>query len=278
MGEERLTFFFGKLVWAVLQPGNLLLLCLLGGFFVLLQGRRRGEIALAVASIGFLLLAVAPIGPGMLLVLEQRFPRPSALPDRIDGILVLGGAVDQRLSLAYGETVFGNSVARVLAGVALARRHPEAKLALIGGEGDFFPVGFAESRATSSFVVEEGIPPARIVLEEQSRSTHENAVYAKDLIRPKPAEKWILVTSAYHMPRAVACFRAVDWQVIPYPVDFRVDPRTGLRANFNLLEGLSAATVAGKEWAGLVGYRLMGWTGDLFPAPPPDPGRVLKSR
>ena len=262
----------------MLQPGNLLLLCLLGGFFVLLQGRRRGEIALAVASIGFLLLAVAPIGPGMLLVLEQRFPRPSALPDRIDGILVLGGAVDQRLSLSYGETVFGSSVARVLAGVALARRHPEAKLALIGGEGDFFPVGFAESRATSSFVVEEGIPPARIVLEEQSRSTHENAVYAKDLIRPKPAEKWILVTSAYHMPRAVACFRAVDWQVIPYPVDFRVDPRTGLRANFNLLEGLSAATVAGKEWAGLVGYRLMGWTGDLFPAPPPDPGRVLKSR
>jgi uncharacterized SAM-binding protein YcdF (DUF218 family) len=214
----------------------------------------------------------------MMLALEQRFPRPSALPDRIDGILVLGGAVDPRLSLSYGETVFGSSVARVLAGVALARRHPEAKLALIGGEGDFLPVGFAESRATSSFVVEEGIPAARIVLEEQSRSTHENAVYAKDLIRPKPTEKWILVTSAYHMPRAMACFRAVDWQVIAYPVDFRVDPRTGLRANFNLLEGLSAATVAGKEWAGLVGYRLLGWTGDLFPAPPPDPGRVLKSR
>jgi uncharacterized SAM-binding protein YcdF (DUF218 family) len=262
----------------VLQPGNLLLLCLLAGFFLLLRGRRRGELAIAVASIGFLLLAVAPVGSAMLLVLEQRFPRPSALPDQIDGILVLGGAVDQRLSLAYGETVFGSSVARVLAGIALARHHPEAKLALVGGEGDFFPVGFAESRATSSFVIEEGIPAARIVLEEQSRSTHENAVYAKDLIRPKPAEKWILVTSAYHMPRAVACFRAVDWQVIPYPVDFRVDPRTGLRASFNLLEGLSAATVAGKEWAGLVGYRLMGWTGNLFPAPPPDRGRVLKSR
>jgi uncharacterized SAM-binding protein YcdF (DUF218 family) len=262
----------------VLQPGNLLLLCLLAGFFLLLRGRRRGEIALAIASIGFLLLAVAPIGPAMMLALEQRFPRPSALPDRIDGILVIGGAVDPRLSLAYGETVFGSSVARVLAGVALARHHPEAKLALIGGEGDFFPVGFAESRATSSFVIEEGIPAARIVLEEQSRSTHENAIYAKDLIRPKPSEKWILVTSAYHMPRAVASFRAVDWQVIPYPVDFRVDPSTGLRANFNLLDGLSAATVAGKEWAGLVGYRLMGWTGDLFPGPSSDPGRVLKGR
>jgi uncharacterized SAM-binding protein YcdF (DUF218 family) len=278
LGGKTLTFLFGKLVWAVLQPGNLLLLCLLAGFFLLLRGRRRGEVAIAVASIGFLLLAVAPIGPAMMLALEERFPRPTALPDRIDGILVLGGAVDQRLSLAYGETMFGSSVARVLAGVALARHHPEAKLALIGGEGDFFPVGFAESRATSSFVIEEGIPAARIVLEEQSRSTHENAVYAKDLIRPKPSEKWILVSSAYHMPRAVASFRAVDWQVIPYPVDFRVDPSTGLRANFNLLDGLSAATIAGKEWAGLVGYRLLGWTGDLFPGPSPDPGRLLKGR
>jgi uncharacterized SAM-binding protein YcdF (DUF218 family) len=76
------------------------------------------------------------------------------------------------------------------------------------------------------------------------------------------------VTSAYHMPRAVASLRSVEWPVIPYPVDFRVDPRTGLRTNFNLLDGLGAATLAGKEWAGLVGYRLLGWTAELFPAPP----------
>ena len=107
---------------------------------------------IVLSAIGFLLLAVAPIGPAMLLVLEQRFPRPPMLPDRIDGILVLGGAVDPRISLSYGETVFNSSVARVLAGVTLARHHPEAKLALVGGEGEFFPVGFAESRATSGFV------------------------------------------------------------------------------------------------------------------------------
>ena len=267
-----MTVIFGKLAWAVLQPGNLLLLCLLGGFFVLLQGRRRGEIALAVASIGFLLLAVAPIGPGMLLVLEQRFPRPSALPDRIDGILVLGGAVDPRISLSYGETVFNGSIARVLAGVALARHHPDAKLALVGGEGEFFPVGFAEARATQGFVLDEGIAATRIIIEERSRSTHENAVFAKEQIQPAPGQNWILVTSAFHMPRAVASFRAVNWPVVPYPVDFKVDPRTGLRANFNLLDGLGTSTVAGKEWAGLVGYRLLGWTKELFPGPSAGPG------
>jgi uncharacterized SAM-binding protein YcdF (DUF218 family) len=155
----------------------------------------------------------------------------------------------------------------VLAGIVLARHHPEAKLALIGGEGDFFPIGFAEARATEGFALEEGILPTRIILEERSRSTHENAVYAKEMIRPQPGESWVLVTSAFHMPRAIASFSAVGWPVIPYPVDYKIDPQTGLRLNFSLVEGLSASTLAGKEWAGLFGYRLMGWTRELFPAP-----------
>ena len=267
-----MTFVFGKLVWALLQPGNLLLLCLLAGVFMLLRGRRRGELLVVLSAIGLLLLAVAPIGPAMMLVLEQRFPRPPKLPDRIDGILVLGGAVDPRISLSYGETVFNGSIARVLAGVALARHHPDAKLALVGGEGEFFPVGFAEARATQGFVLDEGIAATRIIIEERSRSTRENALFAKDLIQPAPGQNWILVTSAFHMPRAVASFRAVNWPVVPYPVDFKVDPRTGLRANFSLLDGLSTSTVAGKEWAGLVGYRLLGWTKELFPGPSAGPG------
>ena len=261
-------FFVGKLVWAVLQPGNLLMLCLLAGVLLFLLSRgRRGKVLIGLSALGFVLLAVAPIGPAMLLALEERFPRPARLPERIDGILLLGGAVDPTLSLSYGETVFNSSVARALSGIELARRHPEAKLALIGGEGGYISVGLPESRATLGFVVEQGVDSARVILEERSRSTHENATYAKEMIRPGPGEIWVLVTSAYHMPRAVASFAAVDWPVVPYPVDYKVDPRTGLRPSFNLLDGLGAGTLAGKEWAGLLGYRLMGWTRQLFPAP-----------
>jgi uncharacterized SAM-binding protein YcdF (DUF218 family) len=270
-------FFFGKLVWAAVRPGNLLLLCLLAGILLLaVSCGRRGKVLVGLSALGFLLLAIAPIGPAMLLALEQRLPRPAALPAKIDGILVLGGAVEPGLSLSYGETVFNGAVSRVLGGIALAKRHPEAKVALIGGEGGFVQVGLAEARATLGFVVEEGIAPARVILEERSRSTHENAVYAKELIQPAPGETWILVTSAYHMPRAVASFEAVGWPVIPYPVDYKIDPQTGLRANFSLLDGLGATTLAGKEWAGLVGYRLMGWTLRLFPAPE-GPGRPAAS-
>jgi uncharacterized SAM-binding protein YcdF (DUF218 family) len=251
----------------VLQPGNLLMLCLLAGVLLfLISRRRRGKVLVGISLLGFLVLAVAPIGPAMVLALEQRFPRPQ-LPERIDGILVLGGAVDPALSLSYGETVFNSAVARVLAGIALARRYPAAKVALIGGEGGFVPVGLPESRATLGLVVEEGIAPERVILEERSRSTYENAVYAKELVRPASGATWILITSAYHMPRSIASFDAVGWPVIPYPVDYRIDPQTGLRANFSLVDGLGAATLAGKEWAGLLGYRLVGWTRQLFPAP-----------
>jgi uncharacterized SAM-binding protein YcdF (DUF218 family) len=235
----------------------------------MLSRGRRGKALVAIAALGLVLLAVAPIGPAMLLVLEERFPRPAALPDKIDGILVLGGAVDPAVSRTYGETVFNSSVARVLGGIALARRHPEAKLVLVAGEGGFIPVGLAESRATLGFILEEGIPRERILLEERSRSTHENAVYAKEMLQPAAGESWVLVTSAYHMPRAVAAYEGVGWPVIPYPVDYRIDPATGLRADFSLLDGLGAATLAGKEWTGLAGYRLMGWTQELFPSPHP---------
>ena len=135
---------------------------------------------------------------------------------------------------------------------------------LVGG--GLFPVGYFDARATVGLIVREGIAPSRIFL-EKSRSTRENAVYAKELLRPAPGETWLLVTSAYHMPRSVGAFTAVGWQVIPYPVDFSIDPRTEFRASFNLVDGLHDSTLAGHEWAGLVGYRLMGWTRELFPAP-----------
>jgi uncharacterized SAM-binding protein YcdF (DUF218 family) len=230
-------------------------------------GWQRGRRLIGLAGLGFAAVAILPVGPLLLRPLETRFSRPASLPERIDGILLLGGAVSPRLSLAYGETVFNAAVGRVLAAAALARRHPEARLAVLGGEGELLPVGFSEGRATLAFLVDSGIEPARIVLEEASRNTRQSAVFAKDLLAPGPAGTWVLVTSGYHMPRAVAVFRAIDWRVIPYPVDFRTDPQSLWRVDFDLVAGLAASTVALKEWVGLVAYRLFGWTRELFPGP-----------
>ena len=260
-------FVVGKAAWEVLQPGNLLLIVLVAGTLILLVSRgRRGKTPVALATLGFLVLAIAPVGRAMLLPLEQRFPRPAQLPRRIDGIIILGGAINPRLSLDFGEPVYNRAVARVLAGAALARQHPEAKLALIGGEGAVVPAGYPEAQGMLALVLAEGIDRGRILLEDKSRSTHENAVFAKRVIRPAPGEVWVLVTSASHMPRSVAVFRAVGWRIIPYPVDFRADPKAGFGAGFDLLNGLETTDLASKEWLGLLAYRLFGWTNVLFPA------------
>ena len=259
-------FIVGKIVWAVLQPGNLLTLCLLAGVMLYLLSRgRHGKVLVGLSALGFGLLTVAPIGPALMLTLEQRFPRPAELPERVDGILVLGGSVNPVISLSAGVTAFNCSTTRLLDAVALARRHPEAKLALIGA--GVFPVGYADARATLEFVVNQGIAPARVLLEGKSRTTRENAVYAKQLLRPALGERWVLITSAYHMPRAVGAFTAAGWEVIPFPVDFSIDPRKDLRPYFDLVGLLNDSTLAGHEWVGLAGYRLMGWTRELFPAP-----------
>ena len=161
-----------------------------------------------------------------------------------------------------GVNVFNCSTVRVLGAVALARRHPEAKLVLVGR--GLFPVGYSDFRALLGFVVNEGIAPARhrsragvvtdlptqfrqnfeffrSLLEEKSRTTRENAVFAKQLLRPAPGQTWVLITSAYDMPRSVDAFTAAGWQVIPYPVDFSIDGRTELRACFSLVSGFTTA-------------------------------------
>lgn len=261
-------FLFGKLVWAVIQPGNFFLLLLVAGVLLGFGRRgRRGDLFVRLAAIGFLLLAILPIGPAMLLPLERCFPPLKKLPQQVAGILVLGGQVSASLSKAYGGTVFSRPPSRLIAGVELARKYPQAKLAILGGEGGFSPVGLAESKASLPFLIDEGIARTRIVIEEKSRSTHENALFGKRLLQPKPGENWLLVTSAYHMPRAVGSFRAVGWPVIPYPVGQKIDPATGLRPGFDLSAGLDTATLAGKEWVGLVAYRIFGWTPELFPGP-----------
>jgi uncharacterized SAM-binding protein YcdF (DUF218 family) len=116
-----------------------------------------------------------------------------------------------------------------------------------------------------AFFIEQGVDPARLLAEDRSRDTYENAVFSRDLVAPQREDVWILVTSAMHMPRAVGCFRRLAWEVVPYPVDYRAE--TAPRPSFFLSEHLELLDVAAKEWVGLVAYRLLGHTDALFPGP-----------
>ena len=112
-----------------------------------------------------------------------------------------------------------------------------------------------------------GIAKQRILLEDKSRDTDENARFTRDLVQPKPAERWLIVTSAHHMPRSVGVFRAAGFPVEAFPVDYRTRGAIDLLRPFATLgDGLRRTDTATREWVGLVMYRLAGRSEELFPA------------
>jgi uncharacterized SAM-binding protein YcdF (DUF218 family) len=203
--------------------------------------------------------------------IENRFA-PPALPDEIDGVVVLGGAVEEQISARRGQAALNDGAERVTALVELARRYPDARLVVSGGTGSLVGGPGHPARALEAFYREQGLDLGRITFEERSRNTQENAALTRQLVRPGPDERWLLVTSAYHMPRSVGVFRQAGWPVIAYPVDYRsgsVDLRSmlGRLAEPDLAARLIELDLAIKSWVGLLAYRLMGRTSALFPAP-----------
>jgi uncharacterized SAM-binding protein YcdF (DUF218 family) len=259
-------FVLGKLFWGIAAPGNLLLLLLSLGALRLATGRRRRGFSLvATATLGFLAVAALPVGQWLAMPLEARFPRPQ-LPAGITGIIVLGGAVEPAITEAHGLIALNDATERLVEAVALARRYPEAKLMLSGGDASLLPQqGRDEADIMRDFLVTEGIDAARVLVENRSRNTFENAAYSRAIAKPHDGEVWLLVTSAAHMPRAVGCFRHVGWSVLPYPVDYRTEPNP--RPSFRLGEHLALVDFAVREWVGLLGYRLVGHTDAIFPSP-----------
>lgn len=199
--------------------------------------------------------------------LENRFPQPE-LPDRIAGIVVLGGAFDTRVARTRGEPELNEAGDRVTAALALAHRYPQAKVLFSGGVAAVLEDDIPETDAASAFFTAQGLDPARLLLDGRARDTYENAVYSKALADPKPSETWLLVTSASHMPRAVGCFRVAGFDVTPYPVDYRTPSGTAVwRPSSTTTRNLEKVHFAIREYLGLVAYYLTGRTDAFIPAP-----------
>jgi uncharacterized SAM-binding protein YcdF (DUF218 family) len=266
-------FVFSKLAWVLVQPSNLLLLLLILAAAGLLLGYLRfGTWLLCGVTLALVLVTVLPIGTWLVIPIENRFP-PPVLPEQVDGIIMLGGAVEQNTSAIRQQIALNESAERVTALIELARRYPDARLVVSGGIGSLIAGPGHPARALEAFYREQGLDLARVTFEEDSRNTLENAALAKELARPRPGERWLLVTSAYHMPRSIGVFRQAGWPVIAYPVDYRSTGRAdlwealGRLAEPNVAQRLIELDLAVKSWAGLLAYWLAGRTGALFPAP-----------
>ena len=223
-----------------------------------------------IASIVLLAVcAFSPLGNLLLYSLESRFPPWDAARGAPDGIVVLGGPIDPDLSIVHNTPVIRSAADRIIAAAALARRYPNARIVFSGGSADLIANDAREADYAAQIFESLGIPKDHLIMERASRNTYENAVFSKAIAAPKQGERWLLVTSAYHMPRAVGLFRKAGFPVEPYPVDWRVgSDAAGILSFSNIaVDGLGRTDVALREWIGLLAYRVVGRTSELFPGP-----------
>lgn len=259
-------FALSKILWWLAAPANLLFFGLAAGILLLwTRWRRLGRNLASAAALLIAAVTVLPVGSWMMQALENRFPAVSTLPDRIDGIVVLGGAANPWLTVERGQISLGDHAERLTEFAALARRYPEARLVFTGGTGYLTRQDLKEADIIAPLWEQIGLDARRIQYENQSRNTYENAQLSRPLAQP--GETWILITSAFHMPRSVGCFRHAGWTILPYPVDYKTGRSFGFDLSLNPAGRLMSLNAAAHEWLGLIFYRLTGKTDALFPGP-----------
>jgi uncharacterized SAM-binding protein YcdF (DUF218 family) len=248
---------FDVMVWAALAVV----------FLSLPRLARAGRVLAACVCVAIVVIA-SPVGDWPLERLENRFPPHGPFPAHVDGIVVLGGALSVAISRERGEPTLKSGGTRMTEAAMLALRYPAARLLFAGGDASPEHDSVPEAVFARLFFTGLGIAPERLLLDAESRNTHENAVFARRLAQPKAGETWLLVTSAVDMPRAIGCFRAVGWMITPWPTGFRVPHEPGF-AIPSLAQGFANLDWAAHEWVGLLDYRIRGWTDSFFPAPDP---------
>ncbi|HVW57789.1 MAG TPA: YdcF family protein [Rhizobiaceae bacterium] len=262
-------FVISKIGGFFLQPLNFVAFLFAIGIIALFLHRKRT--ALVFSSIAFVVLALAiwsDIGALLMQPLEERFQRPANLPQDIKGVILLGGAFEggiNRVRHGYELNAAGD---RVIETLKLARLYPQAKILVTGGNGSLVRNEMPDADVAPKLFAAMGILADRLILEDKSRNTYQNAVFSKALADPKPGDNWVLVTSAFHMPRSVGIFRAAGFPVIPWPCDYRTLGNEKFGFSHDDPQGaVGTLSLAVHEWVGLLGYWMTGRTETLFPAP-----------
>lgn len=262
-------FIVSKLLWFVFCPSNFLMLMMALGTGLSVFGyARRGRVFLIPSLLAFLAIGFLPIDEWSARTLETRFPPWHDDGRPVDGVIILGGSINIGSSAAWDSLSLNSAADRIVAMADLARRYPSAKLVFTGGYGALLGRTISEADILDRHSASLGLAGDRVVYERQSRNTRENAVFTKAMIDPKPTEHWLLVTSAWHMPRSIGLFRKAGWNVEAYPVGWTTAPGyedTG--SSTEISNHLAKFDMIFREWIGLLAARLAGYSDDLFPSP-----------
>ena len=257
---DTLIFLISKLVGYALLVETWLALFLAATLLAIITERHRlARRCVAITLISLLILGTVPIGEFLIRPLEAEYP-PRTVPERIDGIIVLGGVEATDISAYWRQPQLNQAAERLIAAAALARQHPDAKVIFTGGSARIMHTLTGQPalpNVSKQVLTSLGVSAARLVWEDASRNTAENARNTAALIRPEPGQSWVLITSAFHMGRALRSFEAAGWTgMSPYPVDYRTAKPVFL-SSWSLDYKLDTLNVALKEWVGRTAYSIL---------------------
>ena len=260
-------FFLSKTLWFFFNPINILLfLLLIGIIFHFFDKKKLYKIINIITLILFILIVILPTGKYLLWKLESSYSMPKTLPPDIDGILILGGGVNEILTYQHQQMSLNENVERLTESIDLMRRFPNAKIVFSGGIATLSKPKLTGIDVAKMFYTRMGVDINRIIFEDKSRNTYENFVFSKKFIDNKNNEKWLLVTSAFHMKRAMNVAEKLGLNFISYPVDFSLSKDFNFKYWYyaNYSANINYFYFATHEYIGLIAYYLTGKSNKIY--------------
>ena len=260
-----MVFYLSKIIWIVLNPFNLIIFLFLfatiANFF---KYKKIFKYIFYPTLIFFLTISFFPIGKYLIYIIEKEYHNPPDIPPDVDGILILGGATNPLLSEQFNKTNFNDSADRLIHSIPLIKKNKKAKIIFSGGSGFINRPELDHAKHVKKFFISMNLNTDEIFFENKSKNTYENILFSKKIVAPKKNEKWIVVTSAFHMNRAIFIAEKYNWELTPYAVDFTQSKKLFLRPNLNLLGNINTLQHGSHEWIGLIAYYLMGRTSRIL--------------
>lgn len=259
-------FYASKIFWMLAQPLNALCFLALAGFSIRFWRRELGSRIIGFSMALILFFGIIPVGPVALTWLERHYDVPKELPGRVNGIIVLGGMFDGHMSEATRQISANDNIERMICFTQLAKKYPDARKIFSGGSGDINYPDAKEATVAQDYLKAVGVNPDSVFYDMDSRNTFENVEFSREMMNPAAGQNWILITSAFHMPRSVGIFEKQGWKVIPYPCDFKIDGRYDVFWTApNIGGNFAALNIVVKELIGSIVYYVTGKSAFILP-------------
>ena len=260
-----MNFYLSKILWLLINPFNILIFLFLIIILFFYLKKNKFAYFLFIIFLAYLIsFGILPTGKLLLHSLEKNYHTNFLFPEKVDGILILSGSTNPFLTNQFNQISLNGSAERLTESIKLIKKYSNAKIIFSGGSGSIKYPELKHAKVANDFFIQMGLSTNNIIFEDRSRNTHENIIFSRKIVNPKINEKWIIVTSAFHMNRSIFIGEKNNWKFIPYAVDFKTMKKFRFVPNLYLLSNINSFQQGSHEWLGLISYYLMNRTDKIF--------------